>query len=86
MRHGIKTIIIPDKNKKDLEDIPEEFRNKLNFVPVRTFDEVLDTALTEKVLRLEDGAGGASTKSGLRSGGKHKKSASSRNPGFDKVA
>lgn len=49
MRHGIKTIIIPDKNKKDLEDIPEEFRSKLTFVPVKTIDEVLDVALTSKM-------------------------------------
>jgi ATP-dependent Lon protease len=46
MRHGIKTIIIPDKNKKDLEDIPEEYREKLTFMPVKTFDEVLAAALT----------------------------------------
>ncbi len=45
MRHGIKTIIIPDKNKKDLEDIPENYRDKLTFIPVKSFDEVLATAL-----------------------------------------
>ncbi|MCM2278400.1 MAG: endopeptidase La [Oligoflexia bacterium] len=50
MRHGIKTIIIPEKNKKDLDDIPEEYRNTLTFVPVKTFDDVLDVVLTEKVL------------------------------------
>ncbi|MGK5086305.1 endopeptidase La [Bdellovibrionota bacterium FG-2] len=52
MRHGIKTIIIPDKNKKDLEDIPEEYRAKLTFVPVKTIDEVLATVLTHKVSQL----------------------------------
>lgn len=45
MRMNIKTIIIPWKNKKDLEDIPEEYRAKLNFVPVKTIDEVLEVAL-----------------------------------------
>ncbi len=45
MRMNIKTIIIPWKNKKDLADIPEEFRNKLNFIPVKTFNEVLNIAL-----------------------------------------
>ena len=49
MRHGIKTIVIPDKNKKDLEDIPEEYRAKLEFIPVKTIDDVLDVVLTEKV-------------------------------------
>lgn len=46
MRHGVKTIIIPHKNKKDLEDIPEEFRDKLKFIPVKTIDEVFAEALT----------------------------------------
>ncbi len=45
MRMNIKTIIIPWKNKKDLEDIPEEYRAKLNFIAVKTIDEVLDVAL-----------------------------------------
>ena len=45
MRMNIKTIIIPWKNKKDLEEIPEEFRKKLNFIAVKTFDEVLEIAL-----------------------------------------
>jgi len=48
MRHGVKTIVIPDKNKKDLEDIPEEYREKLTFVPVKTLDEVLEVTLTKK--------------------------------------
>ncbi len=45
MRMNIKTIIIPWKNRKDLEEIPEEYRAKLTFVPVKTFDEVLEVAL-----------------------------------------
>lgn len=45
MRHGIKTIVMPYKNKKDLVDIPEEYREKLEFVPVKTIDEVLEVAL-----------------------------------------
>lgn len=47
MRMGIETIVIPWKNKKDLEDIPEEYRAKLNFIPVKTIDEVLDIALID---------------------------------------
>jgi ATP-dependent Lon protease len=61
MRHGIKTIIIPEKNRKDLEEIPEEYRKHLNFVPVKSIDEVLEVALTEKVFPIEGnlpGAGG----------------------------
>jgi ATP-dependent Lon protease len=35
------------KNKKDLVDIPEEYRKKLNFVPVKTIDEVFEVALID---------------------------------------
>jgi ATP-dependent Lon protease len=49
MRHGVKTVIIPDKNKKDLEDLPPELREGLRFVPVKTIDEVLEVALTQKL-------------------------------------
>ena len=64
MRHGIKTIIIPDKNKKDLEDIPEEFRQHLEFIAVKTIDEVLDVALVGKIKSLGD----ANSKGEPRSG------------------
>jgi ATP-dependent Lon protease len=47
MRMGVKTIIIPAKNEKDLVEISDEYREKLNFVPVKTFDEVLEVALTD---------------------------------------
>ncbi len=47
MRQNIKTIIIPWQNKKDLVDIPEEFRKKLTFVPVKTLEEVLTVALID---------------------------------------
>ncbi len=47
MRCGIDTIIIPWKNQKDLADIPEEYRKKINFVPVRNFREVLEVALLD---------------------------------------
>ncbi len=44
-RAGIKTIIAPYDNKKDLEDIPKEVKNDLKFVFVKTMDEVLRIAL-----------------------------------------
>jgi ATP-dependent Lon protease len=52
MRHGIKTIIIPEKNRKDLEEIPEEYRKVLKFVPVKSIDEVLEVALSRKIKAL----------------------------------
>lgn len=52
MRHGIKTIIIPEKNRKDLQEIPEEYRKVLKFVPVKSIDEVLEVALSRKIKAL----------------------------------
>lgn len=45
MRMGIDTIIIPWQNKKDLAEIPEEYKKKVTFVPVKTVAEVLEIAL-----------------------------------------
>ena len=46
---GVKTIIIPLDNKKDLEDIPDTVKNKLNFVYVEHADEVFPVALEKKL-------------------------------------
>ncbi|MEJ8776330.1 endopeptidase La [Pseudogracilibacillus sp. ICA-222130] len=46
-RAGLRTIIIPKDNERDLEDIPESIRNDLTFIPVKHLDEVLDHALVE---------------------------------------
>lgn len=48
-RAGLKTIIIPKENKKDLEDIPKEVLRDLKFVFVTHMDEVLDVALTKTI-------------------------------------
>ena len=47
-REGMKTIILPKENERDIEDIPETVREKLEFVPVEHMDEVLATALYVK--------------------------------------
>ena len=44
-RAGVDTVIIPDENRKDLEDIPKNVADKIRFVIVRSMDEVLETAL-----------------------------------------
>ena len=44
-RAGIHTIILPEENKKDLEDVPAQIRKKMNFVLVSHMDEVLAEAL-----------------------------------------
>ena len=46
-RAGIKTIILPKDNKKDLEDIPDYILKGLKFVYVENLDEVLPVALTK---------------------------------------
>jgi ATP-dependent Lon protease len=45
LRAGIKTIIIPKLNEKDVPDLPDEVRQRLQIVPVETVDEVLAVAL-----------------------------------------
>jgi len=44
IRAGIKTIIIPEKNKKDLAEIPNNVKRKLKFVPVVQMEQVLEIA------------------------------------------
>jgi len=44
-RGGITTVVIPDENRKDLADIPENITSSLDIHPVRWIDEVLDIAL-----------------------------------------
>ncbi len=46
-RYGVKTIIMPAKNVQDLEELPENVREKMNFIPVKHMDEVLKIALED---------------------------------------
>jgi ATP-dependent Lon protease len=55
-RAGIKRVILPERNVADLEEVPQEVRDELEFVPVSKVDEVLANALTEPdQLKLELG-------------------------------
>ena len=45
LRGGIKTVIIPDENRKDLADLPAAVTRHMKIVPVKWIDEVLDLAL-----------------------------------------
>jgi len=47
-RAGIKTIILPEKNKNDLDDVPEDLRKEMEFIFVDTIDQVIKAALKEK--------------------------------------
>jgi ATP-dependent Lon protease len=44
---GVKTVLIPKRNEKDLVDVPDEVRSQLSIVPVETMDEVLRAALID---------------------------------------
>ena len=47
-RAGIKTVLIPQDNAVDLDDVPEEVKEQLEIIPVSNIDEVLEKALGEK--------------------------------------
>ena len=53
-RGGIKTVLIPEENVKDLADIPENVKNHLEIVPVRWIDQVLEVALETMPVALPD--------------------------------
>ncbi|MBD5424221.1 MAG: endopeptidase La [Allobaculum sp.] len=53
-RAGITTILIPQGNVKDLDDIPQEVKDAVNFIPVSTVDEVLTHALVHPVTPIDE--------------------------------
>jgi ATP-dependent Lon protease len=54
LRGGIKTVLIPEANAKDLQDIPANVKNGLEIIPVRWIDKVLELALESKPIALPD--------------------------------
>lgn len=71
MRMNIKTVILPFKNEKDLVEITQEYRDKINFVPVKTLDEVLDIALVGWVEKKKAWAKNTKRNSGKGKGNTH---------------
>jgi ATP-dependent Lon protease len=53
LRGGIKTVLIPDENQKDLAEIPQNILDGLEIVPVKHVDEVLRLALTEPLTAID---------------------------------
>lgn len=53
LRAGIKTVLIPFDNQKDLEEIPDNVKRGLNLIPVSTAEEVLKHALTQPLVPIE---------------------------------
>ena len=53
-RGGIKTVLIPEENVKDLAEIPDNVKNRLEIVPVKWIDKVLEIALERQPTPLSD--------------------------------
>jgi ATP-dependent Lon protease len=53
LRSGVKTVLIPSENEKDLADIPENVKAEMTIIPVSTMDEVLAQALTRQPVAIE---------------------------------
>jgi ATP-dependent Lon protease len=53
LRGGIKTVLIPEENAKDLVDIPDSVKSGLEIIPVTRMDEVLERALIRKPEAIE---------------------------------
>ena len=53
-RGGIKTVLIPEENVKDLQEIPDNVKNRLEILPVKWIDQVLDLALERKPVPLPE--------------------------------
>lgn len=49
-RAGLKTVLLPEKNMKDLVDVPKKARDELKIVPLTHMDQVLDLALAKKAI------------------------------------
>jgi ATP-dependent Lon protease len=54
LRGGIKTVLIPEENVKDLADIPENVKNGMEIIPVKWIDQVLQAALERMPAPLTD--------------------------------
>ena len=53
LRSGIKTVLIPQENVKDLADIPENVKSELEIIPMSTVDEALKHALSGPLTPVE---------------------------------
>ena len=53
LRGGIKTVLIPSENEKDLAEIPDNVKRGLEIIPVSTLDEVIEQALVTRPIAIE---------------------------------
>jgi ATP-dependent Lon protease len=57
LRAGVNTVIVPWKNKKDLQEIPANVKRRIRFVTVQNMDEILDIALAPENQKKKSGGG-----------------------------
>jgi ATP-dependent Lon protease len=53
LRSGVKTVLIPAENEKDLADVPENVKSELNIIPMTTVDDAIAHALTGTLTPIE---------------------------------
>jgi ATP-dependent Lon protease len=53
LRSGIKTVLIPSENEKDLAEVPENVKSQLEIIPISTADQALGLALTGPLIPIE---------------------------------
>jgi ATP-dependent Lon protease len=53
LRSGVKTVLIPEENEKDLAEVPDNVKSQLQIIPVSHMDEVLAHALTGPLTPIE---------------------------------
>ena len=54
LRAGVKTVLIPKDNVKDLQEIPDNVKNGLEIIPVKWIDEILPIALVKNPMKRFD--------------------------------
>jgi len=64
LRHGCKKVIIPYRNEKDLADVPQEFKDKLEFITVKKVEEVLEVALVKSIFKKKKTTAGGGSRGG----------------------
>ena len=75
-RAGIKTIVLPDRNEKDLDEVPKSLRRRLRWIVVKNMSDVLKIALLPEQSRARRAASAVASKTKLRTrkGGPWKRS------------
>ncbi len=78
LRFGINTIIMPEKNRPELSEIPKSVRRKIRFIPVRTLDEAVEIAIGKDLVKEPSGKKKAKAPAGKKPGRPAKKPAEKR--------